>query len=92
MNLILVRIVGVLFDVITLVIFVDVIGSWLLMLRLNLPHWAYDSLSAVRRVANVFLGPLRRVIPAIGGLDLTPLIALFLLDLLRRLIVGALLQ
>lgn len=32
------------------------------------------------------LAPIRRILPPMGGLDFSPLIALLLLDLLRRLI------
>jgi YggT family protein len=36
------------------------------------------------------LGPLRRMIPSLGGFDISPLVALLLLQLLQRATVGTL--
>lgn len=44
----------------------------------------------LRDLSEPILAPIRSVIPTIGMFDLSPLIALILLDLVRRLIVGAL--
>ena len=38
----------------------------------------------VYQITEPFLAPLRRFIPTFGGLDITPVVALFILDLLRR--------
>ena len=44
-------------------------------------------------VTDPVLQPLRRVIPPIGGtLDISPIIAILVLDILRRLLVGLLLR
>ena len=91
MNYTLIKLVGYLFDAITLLILLDVIGSWLVTLRVRMPDWGYNTLRIVRSMADVFLGPIRRIIPSIGGLDISPIIALLLLDLVRRLVAGALL-
>ncbi len=37
------------------------------------------------------LAPLRRLLPPVGGLDISPLVAFLLLELVRRLVVQALL-
>jgi len=38
------------------------------------------------------LNPIRRFIPSLGGLDLSPIVALLLLDVLRRLLVSLLMR
>jgi YggT family protein len=92
MNYTVVRLVSLLFDAMTLVILLDVIGSWVVALRVRLPDWGYNILRMVRSVTNVFLGPIRRLIPSIGGLDISPIIALVVIDLLRRFVVGTMLR
>ncbi len=86
------RAINVIFEVFIVLIFVDVIGSWLFAARVRLPDWLYRLFAAVRSITGVVLNPIRRVIPSIGGLDFSPIIALVVLDLLRRLIVAALLR
>ena len=44
----------------------------------------------VRRVTDPILVPLQRVIPPIGGLDISPIVALILLSILESIIVGLL--
>ena len=65
-----------------LVIFIEVIFSWLIafnIVNLRNPMMAqfYD---IVQRISRPLLAPFRRFIPAIGGLDLTPIAALLLLS------------
>lgn len=88
----LIGLIDLLFGAITLLILLDVIVSWLVALRVRLPAWGYEVLNVVHRAADVFLGPIRRLIPSIGGLDISPIIALIVLDLLRRMIIGALMR
>ncbi len=40
----------------------------------------------VYQISEPILAPLRRVIPRLGIFDLTPMVALFLLELIRRLV------
>ncbi len=40
----------------------------------------------VRSVTEPVLGPLRRVLPAMGGLDFSPMVLIFGLELLKRLL------
>ncbi len=63
------------------VILVDVIGSWLAAAGVRLPGVIYDLLTVVHRVVEPLLAPIRRVVPSFGGLDLSPLILLVLLQL-----------
>jgi len=48
-----------------------------------LAYWVY-------RITEPLLDPLRRVIPPLGGIDITPAIALLVLEMLHRLVVTVL--
>jgi YggT family protein len=44
--------------------------------------------SALDRIVNPFLAPIRRVVPLVGMLDLSPLILIILVEILARILVG----
>jgi YggT family protein len=73
------------FTILYVLILVDVLGSWLLVSRLRLPNWVFNLLGAVHSIISPLLDPIRRLIPNMGGLDLSPIIALFLLQILQSL-------
>lgn len=64
---------------------------WTAIVSIVLSWVASDSPSPVVplvfRVADIVLGPFRRVIPPLGGLDLSPIVALLALQLAQHLIV-----
>jgi YggT family protein len=91
MNYVLAKLIGLALDAIMVLILLDVIGSWVLMMRVRLPDWAYTLLQTVHRAADLFLGPIRRFIPAIGGLDISPIIALVILNIVRGAVASLLL-
>ncbi len=91
MNYALIRLIDIVFQILSFLILVEVIGSWILAARVRLPNWAYDILAAIHTITGPVLAPIRRIIPSMGGLDLSPIIALILLDLLRGVIDRALL-
>ena len=71
----------------TLIIFAEVIFSWLIafnIVNLRNPIMAqiYD---IVRRISKPILDPIRKLIPAVGGLDLSPIVALFAIIWLQSL-------
>ena len=71
----------------TLIIFAEVIFSWLIafnIVNLRNPIMAqiYD---IVRRISKPILDPIRKIIPAVGGLDLSPIVALFAIIWLQSL-------
>jgi YggT family protein len=92
MSATLISLIDFIFGALTLLILLDVIISWVVALRVRLPGWGYDVLNVIHRAANIFLQPIRRLIPNIGGLDISPIIALIVLDLLRRVIITALIR
>ncbi len=71
-------------------ILVDVIGSWLAAAGTRLPGVIYELLVVVHRIVEPLLAPIRRVLPSFGGLDLSPLILLVLLQIVARLVLGVL--
>lgn len=54
--------------------------------------WHQQPIKAVREVTDLYLEPFRRIVPPVGGLDLSPIVALIVLQILQGLIVGAISQ
>lgn len=78
-------IINSIFTILYILILVDVIGSWLVVARLRLPNWVLDILGSVHSIVSPILNPIRRLMPNMGGLDLSPIIALFLLQIVQSL-------
>ncbi len=91
MNYALARIIGFVLDAIMVLILLDVLASWVLVMRVRLPEWAYGILQTIHGVADVFLRPIRRFIPSIGGLDISPIIFLVILNIVRGAVASLLL-
>jgi YggT family protein len=91
MNYVLAQLIGYVLDAIMILVLVDVLGSWVLMMRVRLPDWAYGILQTIHNAADVFLRPIRRFIPSIGGLDISPIILLVILNIIRSAIASLLL-
>jgi YggT family protein len=91
-NVILARVINLIFQIFIALIFIDVIGSWLVYARVRLPDWLVGIFQGVNSITGVVLNPIRRLIPNLGGLDISPVIALVVLDLLRRWVVSALMR
>ncbi|HEY4103835.1 MAG TPA: YggT family protein [Polyangiaceae bacterium] len=72
---------ALLFNVYSFVVLLAVIASWL---RLAHDH---PVVRVTSTLTEPLLGPIRRVIPSVGGLDFSPLVLLFGLRLLERLVV-----
>jgi YggT family protein len=66
--------INVFFGALTLVIFARVILSWV---PTRLP-WGLNDF--VQSVSEPILGPIRRLLPAAGGMDFSPLVALLILQ------------
>ena len=74
----------------TYVIIAAVIASWLVGFGVinTYNQFARSVLRALHALTEPVFGPLRRIIPPMGGLDLTPMIALLLIIFLQRWIIG----
>ena len=65
----------------SLAIFVRMLLSWIPVDRGN------RLVSIVYEITEPILGPIRRVVPALGGLDLSPMIALILIEVAERVLI-----
>lgn len=67
--------------------------KWLIIARAVVSWFAAGSshpvIDGLRRVTDPLLEPLRRLIPDLGGVDLSPLVAYFALALLQRVVARA---
>lgn len=82
----LISFVNVLFWLMNLAIFLRVVLSWL---NPN-PYNPNPLVSLIYQITNPILEPLRRIVPMVGPLDITPIVALFLLAMLQRIILSLL--
>jgi YggT family protein len=73
------RLIGTLIDVYSLIVLAAIILSWL---PLNRRH---RLVIALYRLTEPALAPIRRVLPPVGGLDLSPMVLLIALRFFRRL-------
>lgn len=80
-----------------LVIFIQILFTvlrWAIIIRILLSWVRVEALYPVVRVleqiTEPILAPARRIIPPMGGLDLSPIIVLVLLQLLESLLLSAL--
>jgi YggT family protein len=72
------RLIGTLIDLYSLIVLGAVIMSWLPVDR------RHRLVITLYRLTEPALAPIRRVLPPIGGLDLSPMVLLIALRLLRR--------
>jgi YggT family protein len=75
-----VQAVQLLFLVLQIAILLDVLFSWVR------PNPYNPLVRLIHQIAAIVLDPLRRVVPPFGGLDITPIIALFLLQIAESII------
>jgi YggT family protein len=78
---ILLQLINAILDIVVFVIFVQVIASWLVAFGvLNTRNRAvYLTVDMLERATAPLYRPIRRVIPPLGGLDLSPLILYLLI-------------
>ena len=71
------------------VFIIDVILNWLVSLNVinTSSHFVYLIGSALRRLTNPVLQPIRRRMPNLGGIDVSPVIAILGLVFLRDVVV-----
>ena len=71
------------------VFIIDVILSWLVSLNVinTSSHFIYLIGTALRRLTNPVLQPIRRRMPNLGGIDVSPVIAILGLVFLRDVVV-----
>jgi YggT family protein len=77
---IIVQFIGLLADILTILIFVWVILSWIL------PPY-HPVREALDRIMEPLLAPIRRVVPAAGMIDFSPLILMILIEIISRILI-----
>jgi len=77
-----------LIDLYIWVIIAMVIMSWLTAFNVLNPRSPFVAQvdRALYAITNPVFGPVRRIIPSIGGLDISPIIVLLLLEAIQRLV------
>jgi YggT family protein len=83
--------VEALFTVYIVLIFLYILVNLLLSFGMRMPYsrWSDALLSFLRDVSEPYLRVFRKFIPPIGAFDLSPMIAIIVLYIVRRLVVSA---
>jgi YggT family protein len=81
-----VSLVNLAFQVLNLLILIRIILSWVPGMGPDHP-----AVRVVHQLTSPILDPIRRMMPPVGGLDLSPVVAILLLSLVRALLVNVLL-
>ena len=71
------------FDLIFLILFVTILLTWFPKI-----NWYNEPFRSMRAFSEIFLAPFRKLIPPIGMIDISPIVAFFCLGLLRNILVG----
>lgn len=74
-----------LFDLIFLILFITILLSWFPNI-----NWYNEPFRTMKNFSEIFLAPFRRIIPPIGMIDISPIIAFIVLSVLRNIIVNLL--
>lgn len=80
---VLAQMIGLLANLLIVLIFVWVIVSWILS-----PY--HPLRQALDRLVEPMLAPIRRVVPMVGMLDLSPMILMILIELASRILISVL--
>ncbi|MGH2399482.1 MAG: YggT family protein [bacterium] len=83
----LITLVDLLFQAFYILLLIRVILSWVP----GIDH-RHPAVQFVHRVTSPVLNPIRRAVPPVGGLDISPLVAILLVIVVQRLVVGLLSQ
>ncbi|WP_171101663.1 MULTISPECIES: YggT family protein [unclassified Ruegeria] len=86
----LIQILLLILDIVWFIILVHVIMSWLINFQvLNLHQQLVAQIwYGLNRLLEPIYGPIRRILPNMGGLDLTPLVVLIIVYALRIILVN----
>jgi YggT family protein len=90
----LVEIVDLLLSVLTWIIIGQVILSWLLAFNVLNVHsgGVRNFIVALDRLTAPIYRPIRRLLPDFGGIDFSPLVILILIQVIKKLLAGVIVQ
>jgi YggT family protein len=80
------NLINILFTALNLAILARVVISWVRVNPFN------PLVRILYQITEPILAPFRRIMPPAAGLDFSPIVAFFVLELLRRLLLGFLLR
>jgi YggT family protein len=83
MTNLLISFLNLLIPILELAIFGRIIMSWID------PSGQYSISRIIREITEPIIGPIRKLIPSVGMFDFSPLIALFLLNILQQVVLSA---
>ena len=81
--------VQLIFYAINLLILARILMSWLPMAGINIDPYN-PAVRFLVQATDIFLEPFRRVIPPMGGIDFSPIVAILVIQLVESLVVGLL--
>ena len=70
------------FDLVILLLFISVLLTWIPGI-----NWYKEPFRSLRVFSEIFFAPFRRIIPPIGMIDISPIVAFFAIGILRNIIV-----
>jgi YggT family protein len=81
--------VSTLIYVYLLVIFAYIVSTWVFAMGLRIPYYRYTDavLGFLRDVTEPYLRIFRRILPRFGALDLSPIVGIIVLDVVRAVVV-----
>lgn len=76
-----------LFDLIMLVMLIRVLLTWFPNV-----NWLNEPFRSLKKFTDIFFEPFRKIIPPIGMLDISPIVAFLAIGLIQKLSVGLLMR
>ena len=75
-----ISIINIAFEILTYIIFIRVILSWF-------SHNPYQPvIKLIYQISDTILSPIRSIVSPIGGVDISPIIAIFMIQLIKNII------
>ena len=79
-----ISIINIAFEILTYIIFIRVILSWF-------SHNPYQPIiKLIYQISDTILSPIRNTVSPIGGIDISPIIAIFIIQLIKNIILKSL--
>ena len=79
-----ISIIHMTFEILTYIIFIRVILSWF-------SHNPYQPIiKLIYQISDTILSPIRSIVSPIGGVDISPIIAIFMIQLIKNIILKSL--
>ena len=85
-GIIIIQFADLLFKALFAIVFIRILLTWFPQV-----NWYNQPFAFLKQVSDPILLPFSAIIPPFGGLDFSPILALFVLDIVRRLVIHLLL-